>query len=183
LEKPVLDSREITATPGACVVTRLDDVCYSAITQAELRSRRLVTYIPDRGIGAVGCWSASRLTRALALLVEEVAHAAADDERIELRWGVDAAVAVIQVHYPRAVSSVAPLVTFCDADATASEDRRRFVAAREALLEQCGTLARVRAPHGTTYVATVPRCQAGLTARSNRSRTPAREEAPAIVGE
>jgi hypothetical protein len=164
---------------AGCAVTRLDDICRRAIRDANVRPGRAVAYVPDRAIDAVGCWRAPLLSGALSLLVEEVLTATKPAERVELRWRVDDDAAVVRLRYPRPIGTGDRLVTFFDADASACEDRTRLVGAREALLEHGGTLARVRTLRGTTYVATVPRCEASRALRDVPSVVP--DEAAEIL--
>jgi regulator of nucleoside diphosphate kinase len=160
VEVLVPNARELALTPPPCAVTRLDDICTVAVSGAEAtRARRVVAYVPGSPRGAIGCWNAALLARAVKLLVEEVLHATSAAERVELRWRLDDGAAVISVQFPRPLGSGQRLVTFFDADARAHEDRRRLVAARDALIAMGGTLARVRTRRGTTYVATVARCE------------------------
>ena len=166
----MLNARELVITLPPCAVARLDDICHVAISGARARGRRVVAYVPGRPAEALGCWNPPVLARALKLLVEEVLDATTASERVELRWDVDDDAAVVRVQFPRPLGSGERLVTFFDADASAQEDRRRLVAAREALIALGGTLARVRTLRGTTYVATVPRCEwAQATIHPHRS--------------
>jgi hypothetical protein len=153
----VLNACDLSTTQPARAVTRLDDVCRDAIASVSARSRRRITYAPQREVDALGYWRAALLTRAVRLVLGEALSATTAEEQVELRWRLDGGSVVVEAQFPRPIESGERLVTFFDADASASEDRRRLVAAREALLELGGTLARVRTQRGTTLVATVPR--------------------------
>ncbi|HET7753575.1 MAG TPA: hypothetical protein VFK85_06675 [Anaeromyxobacteraceae bacterium] len=156
----MLEARELsTVTPITSGRARLDDICRRAIARANTASKRLVAYVPPPDLDGVGCWDAASLTFALSLLVEEALLSTTDRAHVEVRWRTDGEHAVIRVRFPRPLDSGVRLVTFSDADARPREDRRRLVGAREVILAQGGTLARVRTRRATTYVVTLPRCE------------------------
>jgi hypothetical protein len=160
----------IGASP-APAIAELGAVCRRAIVASDGEVRARVDYRPPLRGGATGRWDAGALARALSLLLQDAVASAGADARVELRWRVHESDAAIRIQYPRPLAPGDRLVTFFD-DARERGGRAARAGlreARDAVLAQGGTLARVRTRRGTTYVVSLPRRVRAPAARAAAS--------------
>ena len=146
----------------------LDVICRWALGSASVGDPARLLYRPRWHLDRDGLWDPAAIAGVLSLLLDEALADSAPDGRVELSFHVHLHGAVVRIHHARPCGPGDRLVTFFEAD----EDPRRWPegvrAARDELIRQQGTLARVRTGRGTTWVVSLPR--GGAAPRVERPR-------------